>query len=225
MANTASHQHPQQALLDNLPSDTVKVQVTDASGKPKWREPPNVRMTDTINLKSSGDPIVMRSPPGRRQRVVPLPPVNQATAAVVQQKDDTLRKDPLLRAAKDNPHGLDVLDHIITGISEEAASLHFERQEAERKGNETSKISLRRVNALKAAADVYLKRRDQLSSGIVDLDGEAFQKLFLFIIETLGGSLVGAGMAQEQVDALFATASKSFDDGWKAEARARMTQD
>jgi len=212
-----------QQILATLPSDTTRVQVQNTMGKTKYKSPSEVLPSDTIQFNSAGDPIVMTSLPGRRPQAAPQA-INTATAAVVQHKEDSMKKDPLLRSVTDDPHSLEVLDGIITGISEEAASLHFERQEADRRGNETSKISLRRVNALKAAADVYLKRREQLSSGVVDLDGPAFEKVFLFIIETIRNSMTESGVPYEQVDALFSKVAKQFDAGWQAEARVRMAQ-
>jgi len=220
MANAAQNVHN---ILSNLPPDTVRVQVQDASGKTRWKKPSEIVSSDTILFNSGGDPIVMKGSPGRRQTVVPLP-VNPATASIVQYKDDSMKKDPLLRSVKDSTHSLDILDNIIRGISEEAASLHFEREEAERKGNDTSKISLRRVNALKAAADVYLKRREQMAQGSVDLESEAFEKVFLFIVETIRDCMMSSGVSREHVDTVFAKVAKHFDDSWKAEARARMKQ-
>jgi len=68
------------------------------------------------------------------------------------------RPDGVVIEAESTPESPEVLSQVILGIAEEAASLRFERQEAERNGTDSSTLSMRRVAALKAIGDTWIKR-------------------------------------------------------------------
>jgi len=69
-----------------------------------------------------------------------------------------------------------------------------------------------------------LKKMDQVSNKIIDLDSQAFKKLFGLLIETLRESMTIGGYADEEVDTIIAKMATMINDEWKAEARNRMKQ-
>jgi hypothetical protein len=107
-------------------------------------------------------------------------------------------------------------------MSEEAASIVFERHEAERKGKETSNLSMRRINALKSIGDTWLRRKEQLSGKEIDLDSVVFKALFGFIMDTFKESLSESGLRPEMVDTVFAKLGSKLDEEWSSDARNRM---
>jgi len=143
-------------------------------------------------------------------------------AELMKRKGEFLDADPIRQAAKDKPDDPDVLHQVILGLVSEAASLGFEREEAERNGSETSNISIRRVNALKSIADTWLKRKDQIVSRGIDFNSPAFQALLKYLMETFRGSLESAGARTEMIETVFSKLAKSMGPEWESEAKNRM---
>ena len=206
-------------ILSNLPPGTARIQVVDSAGKTRWRTPDAVRNTDTIALNSDGDPTVMKGSPGRPGRVE-LEPASEEVAEVRRQKQESLRADSLTKRLQTDPNS-DPLPEIMTGLAEEVASLKFEREEAERKGEDTAMLSTRRIKGLAALGDTWVKRAERVAS--IDLDGDHFKLLFKFILDTFRLTLEEAGLRPEQVETVFTRLGKRLEDpSWTAEARAKM---
>jgi hypothetical protein len=197
------------------------VQVIDSNGKQGWKKPSEVLLTDTICFGKDGQVVVMSGKPGRPPKVQLLP-ASEQIAEQMKQKAEVLKDDSILQTVRGTPDSDDVLNHIIGGLAEETASLKFERAEAERLGLETSRLSVRRVDALKKTADVWLKRREQLAGKALDIDSPAFQAVFSLLMETIRATLVESGMRPEMVETVFTKLGKKLDESWKAEAKARM---
>lgn len=212
------------AQLDTDKPGWVKVQVEDELGQVKWRDRGEVRDTDTILISSKdGTPNTMDSKPGRPPKVE-REPANELAERIMEEKQSALETDPLVRAVQHNPESPDVLQHVMVGISEEAASLKFERSEAERKGEPTSQISMRRVNALKAAGDAFLKRMDQIHNQGVDLDSPAFMTVMEFVGETLHTTMVrDCKMRPEEAQTIMTKLAGVLNSGeWRAELEAKL---
>jgi hypothetical protein len=211
------------ALLATLPANTTRVQVTTDFGHVKFKKVADVSDTDTINLNSSGQPIVMSNSPGRKSKIE-LKPINEKVGEMLRAKVIFVDDDPLLSSVRQNPEGSTVLDFVITGLAEEAASLSFERTEAERRGEETSQISIRKINALKAVGDTWIKRKEQLSNGAVDLDSPAFKRVFEFIMDTFRETLsVDVQVRPEMIETIFTAFSRRLTDDWSREAVKKMS--
>lgn len=218
--------HTQASLLASLPKDTTRVQVIDEFGKTRFKKPSDVVPADQIVIGSDGNPIVMTGRPGRKPKPNMLP-ANDNIAEQIRAKQLSLAEDDLLNAIRTNPETGDVLDYVMEGLAEESASLAFERQEAERTGQPTSQISMRRINALKAVGDSWLKRKEQISSAGVDLDSKAFERVFLFIMDTFRETVteVMPNVRAELIETLFANFSKKVgDENWSREATKRMSE-
>lgn len=211
-----------------VPEGALRVRVTDEKGKVCWRRVNEVRDTDTIDLTPQGQPQWMHNPVGRppTKRAVTdvAPPVNQLVGDLLKVKQANIRTDPVILAAESTPESPEVLNQVLLAIAEEAASLRFERMEAERQGDETSTLSMRRVAALKAIGDTWIKRKEQIQNQAVDMESPAFQELFKFISETFARAMTAAGVRQELADSVFSQFSKMLDDDWKREALSRMTE-
>jgi hypothetical protein len=134
------------------------------------------------------------------------------------------RDDPLLSTIRASPDSAIVLDHVLVGLADVAASLAFEREQAERQGKPVSQLSIRQIAALKATADTYLRRRDQTLTATVDMESPAFARLFSFIMDTFRGALEDAGARAELVETVFAKLGKrlSEENNWSKEAQSRM---
>lgn len=209
-----------------VPDGALRVKVIEDTGKRCWRKISDYRPgQDTVALDKDGQPQWMTRPVGRPPNEMIPEPANPVIGDLLRAKAAMMRTDPIVQAAEDSPDSVDVLHQVVLGIGEEAASLRWERMEAERKGEDSSTLSMRRVLALKSIADTFIKRKQQLSNQEVDLDSPAFQTVLSFISETFALTLQEVGLRKEMVDTVFGTFSKRLDDTWKAEAIRRMKKD
>jgi hypothetical protein len=209
-------------ILKALPPGVARIKVLDEHGREKWRTPEDVKDAHTIVLKDDGNPFTMSGQPGRKSKVERLP-VSELAGKIMEDKKRCIDEDPLVRTVHHNPESPDVLAAVMKGISEEAASLKFERQEAERQGKDTSQISMRRVNALKAAGDAFLKRMDQVHNGGVDLDSDDFMTVMGFIGTTINETMLATGMRPEEAQALLTRLAAVLNSGeWKAELEQKL---
>lgn len=221
----------------------ARVKVVDDLGKTLWKKPDDVLPTDQILLHpKTGLPITMDTEPGRKNKTAPIVPVNnsstlsasnqaQVAMSSVQMnianqqlnKINTLMTDKILGNVVNNIESGDVLNSVIEGLAEESASLKFERSEAERKGENTSQLSIRRISALKAVGDAWIKKKEMLSNQMVDMDSKAFKILFGFIAETFRRACDDAKVRPEMAESIFANFGKMVDaEEWLKEAKSRM---
>lgn len=208
-------------LLAKIPPSATRVRVVTAKGELKYKEISDLADSDVIQTNKLGDPIVMKAAPGRKT-ALDVGPVNPTVAVLIQRKQDTLDKDPVFNKTKKDPDSPDVLHEVIVGLSEEAASLKFERDEAAREGKDTSGLSAKRVQALRAVGDTWLKRMDQLAGKLIDLDSPAFQALFKHLMDTMREAMNASKLRPEQIETVFAKFSALTSEEWKAEAKNRM---
>lgn len=219
-------------ILKDAPPDAKRVRVIDGAGKERYRSLPadlvadekyHLRDDDTIALKNNGVPIYTTAGiPGTKKKPRRAPK-DEHVAVIVKDKAKHMKGDPLLKAVNSNPESQEVLHATIRAVATECASLEFERIEAERKGENTAMISNRRISALSKIGDTWLKRMDQIMSKGFDLDSNAFQAVFGFIVETFRESMVEAGVSQDLVKLVFTKAGHKIDsNSWQSEARLRM---
>lgn len=223
MAMTPKTAPSRAAILANLGPEVTRIQVIDEFGKTRFKKPQDLADADQIVLGNSGEPVVMTGKPGRRKKPE-LKPATETVADLIRLKEAHLGEDDLLGTIRQNPEASSVLDFVMEGLAEEAASLSFERQEAERQGQPTSQISMRRINALKAVGDSWLKRKEQIANNGVDMDSPAFRRLFQFIMDTFREALEAAGTRPEMVETIFTNFSRRLDDDWHREASKRMQE-
>ena len=207
-----------------IPFGATRVQVKDEDDKPRWRKLDEIRDTDKIQLNpSTKKPYTMSNSPGRKKKTL-----GQSSDEEIKQrvgrKRHSLRQDTIRAIARKDPESSDVLQEVMVAISEEAAALKFEREEAERTGDKgVVQISLKRVQALRAIGDTWLKRKELSSSGGIDMDGPEFEKLLTFLFETFGSALENSGVRGELGEAIFSNLAKLLGEKtWKVDARKRM---
>ena len=205
-----------------IPAGASRIKVIDTEGKIRWREPVGVKDDDRVQLNKEKKPYAMWNQPGRRSK--PEIGSDEYITENVTRKRQTLHQDAIRSMARRDPESPDVLQEVMVAISEEAAALKFEREQAEVRGDKASvSISLKRVQALKAIGDTWLKRKEMMSSGDIDLDSPQFEKLLTYIFETFGLSLEKSGVRGELGEAIFSNLAKALSEkSWKAEARRRM---
>lgn len=208
-------------MLAKMPASATRVLVVTAKGQKKYRELAMLADSDVIQTNKVGQPIVMKGQPGRKGQTF-VSPANAVVALLAQRRDESIAEDPVLKAARANPQSPDVLQEIILGLGEESASLKFEREEATRLGKDTAMYSSKRVQSLRATADVWLKRMDQLVARTVDLDSPGFRVLFEFIMDTFRQAMEDSNLSSEQIETVFARLSRMIDAEWEKEATARM---
>ena len=210
-------------ILANLPDGVRRVQVIDANGKQVYKKPDEVNpAVDEIVLNSDGAPIVMRGKPGRKAKST-LQAVTPQIEEVEQARVEHMSLDPLRRAANRNAESDDVFNALIAAMADEAASVEFDKTEVARHGGDTATLSAKRARILKGIADTWLKRKQQVSGGIIDLDSPAFKALFGMILEMFKSAMLEAGSRPEYIETVFAKLVVSLSqESWKQEAKARM---
>jgi hypothetical protein len=212
-----------------IPDGSIRIKVMDEKGHERWRDieenMDSLLDTDEIVLLK-GKPQVTRGRPGRRKkapRPKPPPPSNETVAKIMAAKALFLAEDELLRRIDRTPDSEDILNLVMRGFAQEAGSLFFERTEAERAGTETSQLSIRRINALKALGETWIKRKEQLSGKLIDMASPAFARLFEFMTDTFREAMHAGGIPRDQAETVFARLSKRMsDETWELEAVKRM---
>lgn len=208
-------------ILKLAPKDATRIQVKDVFNRLKWRPIAGVLPTDTLVVSAIGVPYTMTSTPGRPP-AVEIKPVSPVVSELIKRKQEHIRNDPILKAVRRSPESTDVLHEIMISLADESASLGFERAEHERKGLDTSAVSNRRVGALKAQVDTWLKRKEQVGGFGLDLESPAFESVFQFIVDTFCGALKECGQRQEMVEAVRANFVRQVDsEEWQMEAKRR----
>lgn len=219
-------------ILALIPPDAKRVKVKTEKGHEKYRDISNgldaILLTDEVVLNGN-TPVTMKSTPGRKKKLSPAPkvppPVNQAIAQLVAAKQAFFDNDPLLKQIEENAESEDTLLLVMRGHAQEAVSLEFERVEAERNGRETSQLSIRRVNALKALGDTWIKRKEQLSGKTIDMDSPAFGRLFSFMLDTFREAMLAGNVPRDQAETVFARLSDRMnDETWETEAHNKMKE-
>jgi len=215
------------AIAAKLPKDALRVKVTDKDGNLRWRNRDEVKTTDTIVTKKSGEPIVMKNLPGRKGGVgkpkVSLPdPKNPEVAEWVRQRESVVVNDPIVTAMGKNPDSTDILDHILKEMAKEAASLDYDKSVAEREGDSTSGFSSRRLKALRTIGETWLKKKKEIDSSTLEFDSPAFKTLFSHIMQTFQYAMRESGLPSEMVDLVFDNLSKKMDAHWEQEAKNKI---
>lgn len=209
------------ALMSRFPEGATRVKVETELGKICYRPIEDLADTDKILTKDDGTPIVMFTSPGRKRHVIPEP-INPMVKEILKRKEAFVEKDPLCLITHSDPESPDVLQHVMVGISEEAASIAFERQEAERQGKDTAILSQRRIQAMRAVGEAWLKRKEQVSARGIDMESPAFEAIFAYTMETFKEAMLSAKARPEMIETVFAKFAQMINDEWKAEAKNRM---
>ena len=218
-----------EALKKQVPTDVFRVRVyTPSLGRMRYIPPNMVDPTiDIYQVNKFGVPVCTWAPAGK-PRTEGVPRYSTDARAQALQMDAVSRvavaveEDPVLKAARETPEDAAVLQQVLLALGEEAASIKHERQKAERNGERTSEYSTRRIAALKAVADTWLKRKDQLVSRGIDMASPAFRVYLKFLMETVQEAMLGSGVRPEMVETVFARLAKSMDGDWETEARNRI---
>ena len=148
------------------------------------------------------------------------PPVAVVPATTVPQP--TPATSGVLGTIKEDPESVDVLYHVMQGLAEEAEAMAHARVLLESQGKNASNVSAKRVSALRAVGDTWLKRKEQIGSQGVDLNSLAFERVFTFIMDTFRVSLMVSGVRAEQIEVIFAKLAAKIDDDWMKEAQKKV---
>jgi len=155
---------------------------------------------------------------GRPKRINPKPTTDDLLyhAEMARQKAAFIEADPLVQATKSRQEALDTLQRVKEEVAREAAALHFMRIEEEKYGKDTSQMSSRRISALNDVAKIELEIK-KLGVTMIDLKGERFQKIFVYLIQTLRETAAEV-LSSEQVNVLFNRLESALD-GWEERAQ------
>lgn len=211
-------------IINNLEEGVRRVLITTQSGKQQYKRPEEVDLDlDEIMISSDGTPIVMKGKPGRKKKVV-LTPVNAVAAHICQAREEHVSSDPLLETVKSDADSDKVLTDILAALAEDAAVIDFEKEEAFRHGIDASNLATKRARVLKGMSDIWLRKRNMMDGGVIDLDSPMFKELFSLLLETFRDVLFESGVGEEHIETIFAKLISSFDEIWKEDARRRMRQ-
>lgn len=212
----------QTELRSKIPKGALRVKVETDKGHTKYKDVADIADTDVIVVNGQGEPVVMRGSPGRKIKVNPQP-VTGTVKELVKRKTSMVVDDPLRKATVQDPDSDQVLQNVLLELTHEVASLAFERMEAERMGRDTSQISVRRIGGLKAVAETWLKRKDQISNKSVDPDSAGWKASMAFVLETMREAMLASGMRPEMVQTVYAKFNVlNSSDTWEPELRARI---
>lgn len=219
-----------------VPKDATRIQVADPSGKVFYIKVDQVLPEHRIQTTPAGDPIVQTQDPGTTPKALKAavrrdpsldasmkltvwdPAVDEPTFRAL-----VMEGDPITKAIDSSPDSPDVLTFAIRALAEEQAHLRFSRFKAEKAGQETSLISTRRISALTNLAAVWIRRREQLATKVIDLESVAFEIVFAQIIKTFVACLEDAGETEMMIQKIMNIASKRFNDPeWRKETIAKM---
>lgn len=148
---------------------------------------------------------------------IPIKPTSPEVAQLMRDKQKHQDEYALLQQIKEDADSTSVLDLAMQELAKESASLDFERGEAERKGNDTSSLSSKKINATKALIDTYFRKRETIINETFDFKSKRFRRLFEFWALKIRKSCEITGMGEEQIQRLFMVIGEEFEE-WEEEA-------
>lgn len=183
--------------------------------------------SNSINLKVQKDEDLVsfskqnkvRSP-GRPKKIDILPEDEEARTRI-KRKKETLEKSDLLNAVKNDPHSTEVGSQLIIELATEAESLKYEREVAEKKKEDTTDLSSKRITSLRALGDKWKELRSMVVDDHFDFQSQQFTRLIEFIVKKIRTAARQSNFSNEQIDILVDNFAELFDDdsGWEEEAR------
>lgn len=213
----------QRRLLSMVPLGVWGVKVQDTKGVTCYRELSSVRATDVIQVKKNGEPIIMAKKPGRPPKGKKIAITSQVNPSITE-REKTILSHPIVTSADEDPESLDLFDNLIKGMSHGIAALEYESKQAISQNQSSVPAISKQMIAMRSTADLWLKRRDQISTKAIDLDSRSFKELFKFIMETFRAAMKASGIRQEKIESVFGNLSDlmSHEQGWEDEATKRM---
>ena len=162
-----------------------------------------------------------------RPKKISMMPKSEEARVKKREKEKHLKGDSLLDQVKNDPNSMEVLDEIMRELALENSSLAYERVEAERRGEDTTSISSKKVTALKSLSEIYFQKRKSIVNETFDFDSDRFQRLLEFFFKKVRTAAENADISEEQIGILFSKIGKLFEDdsGWKEEARKYIQQE
>lgn len=130
--------------------------------------------------------LVVKRKPGRPRKVDRAPTTSDLEyhAKMAEIREDFLESDAVVQAIAVDADSHELFKCIKLEVAKEAASLHFERIETEKRGRDTSMISGRRIEALKKVAEIEMKVKEA-EAGSINPKSEKMQKIFALWVEIL----------------------------------------
>jgi hypothetical protein len=206
---TPEGQVPEEAQADD----------TDPIGSEEPQENPvvdNVRQllpTHLLPQTKTGRPV------GRPRKINPAPTANdlQYHAQIAEARQKFIEEDPVVKTLSNKPDSPALLTSLRMEIAKEAASLHFQRIEAEKYGKDTAQTSTRRIDALTRIAHIELEIK-KLAPDTIDVRSEKFQKIFNMFLEFMKEAATET-LAPEAID-LFFNRFSTMMEGWEEKAES-----
>jgi len=213
-----------------IPVTATRVRVQNIDGQEKWRNPSKFEPGDQLILEN-GEPRCMFSTPGRKSKAeefedfLPAPTTEDAKERN-EEKRNFIDQDELRLVLEENPDDDQVLVLLLKGLAEESASLAYERALSESRMKDTSQISLRRANILKTMGELSIKRKEQMTSNIIDLKSPHFFILLQHIIETFKETLEKARIDPDAIAVVMdQLITELRNDSWASQAVRKMKGD
>lgn len=193
-----------------IPNEPVETDEDRVGAVLKFVPVQDAPRTDKNDLK-------VKRGPGRPRKVERAPTTSDLEyhALMAEERQKFISSDDLVQTIEGRGDSLNILHLIKKEVAREAASLHFERIETEKRGRDTGQVSTRRIEALKKIADIELKIKE-IDSESVNLSSERMQKVFALWIETMR-EVAQETLPQEVMDLFFNRFATAME-GWEERA-------
>jgi hypothetical protein len=149
-------------------------------------------------------------------------PIDKVTARKMK-REAAKKKDPLIQVIKGNPAQAESLDIVIEELADEIFSLKFERERLESEEKNIAEVSGKRVTAIKALIDTYLKKRELNAHQKLDFRSDQMQIVMKLIFAKIQDSLKAMGYPKEGVQTFFQVFQKHMEN-FEVEAQRAIDQ-
>jgi len=214
-------------VLDTIPEGIARIAVVDGeTGKNRWKRVDSVEPKDMVVFRKGaavtmanhpGKPLgykhhlgSVENPGGSKDTIVQAVSGNKASS----RRKKFYAQDRLLQAALTNPDSESILAITIKEFALESSSLSYERMRAESEGRskDASQFSLRRLKALQALAQTWIKRNEINANKAIDLQGVPFLRLFEFIVRTFQEAMIASDVPEDQAEVIINDFSKRVEE-------------
>lgn len=149
-------------------------------------------------------------------------PIDRVTARKME-REAAKKKDPLIKAIKTSPAQAESLDIVIEELADEIFSLKFERERLEGEEKDISNVSGKRVIAIKALIDTYLKKRELNGQQDLDFKSDQMKVVLQLIFTKMQEALKTLGYQKEAVQTFFQAFQKNMEN-FEVEAQRAIDQ-